>query len=410
MLRASPEADTLMIYADALMAEGDPRGEQIALELRKPDPERRALLMRWLASHLKLEPGGDHLHVTDEQWIPWLSWPIGEFCRGAAATCKMENAQSLVAAIITRPRPFMTRFKLIAGFDGPLVMDQRHVEAMPNLTELDLDGDFDLRGFRHPRVTKFYRRSWSCNGLRSWVWPVDLPNCEELVIDAKPWSPKVDPVTVTFVGLPKLRVMDVSACEPQYVAKQPDKTNLDVFRWLAGLPLLETLPKLRVPSVRTKEQARDLAAIIARAPQLEIEVVRMYTRASAGLELASSRVRFAAPWPWLPGDQEHAHWQYRLTAPGVELDMLSGAIGSGLERVWDHRDEAFREDWRTIWKALDASSRWFPKKLPFALVHRAFSGFTSEDIGSATWLRNDILALAGRVKPEQLVSVAPKPK
>jgi uncharacterized protein (TIGR02996 family) len=36
MLRASPDDDTLMIYADALIAEGDPRGELIALELRRP--------------------------------------------------------------------------------------------------------------------------------------------------------------------------------------------------------------------------------------------------------------------------------------------------------------------------------------------------------------------------------------
>src|SRR5688500_17092591 len=116
MLRDAPDDDTLMIYADALMADGDPRGELIALEMRRP--ERKPLLMRWLASHLALEPGGDHLYACDERWIPFLESPIGEFCRGVSASVRMENAQKLVDAIITKPRPFMTRFKLMAGFDG----------------------------------------------------------------------------------------------------------------------------------------------------------------------------------------------------------------------------------------------------------------------------------------------------
>jgi uncharacterized protein (TIGR02996 family) len=409
-LREAPDDDTLLIYADALMAAGDPRGELIALELRKP--ERRALLLRWLASHLKLAPGGDHLHVCDEGWIPFLDSPIGDFCRGAAATARMEHARELVAAIMKRPRPFMTYFQMMAGFDGPLVLDERHVTAMPNIEELDLDGDFDLRAFRHPSVKKFARRSWSCNGLRSWVWPVDLPNCEELVVDTKPWSKAVDQAKVTFAGLPKLRVLDVSECEPQFIAKsQPTYTNLDVFRWLVGLPMIPQLERLRVPSVRTREQAKLLATLIARAPKLHVEVARTYARCAEGLELASDRVRFAPPWPWLPAPAEPAHWQYRLIAPGgMTVDMLSGAIGSGLKRVFDTADEQFREDWRTIWNALDTCTRWSPKKLPWGLIVRAFEGFPHEDIGSATWLREEIMKLAGRIRPDALVSLAPKPK
>jgi len=407
LLREAPDDDTLSIYADALITEGDPRGELVALALR--DAERRPLLLRWLASHLRREPGGDHLFVYDESSIPFLASPMGDFCRGVSATLRMEKAQKLVEAITERPRPFMTRFKMTAGFEGPLVMDERHVAAMPNLVELELDGDFDLRRFRHPSVKKLDRKSWSCNGLRSWKWPLDLPSCEALVVDAKPWSPAIDPATITFAGLPKLRVLDVSECEPQFLGKRQNVTNLDVFRWLNKLPFIPQLDKLRVPSVRTRAQARDLATLVARAPRLEIEVARTYSRCAAGLELASERVRIAPPWPWLPDDEEHDHWEYRLTAPGgIRIDMLSGAIGSGLARVFDARDEAFREDWRTIWRALDRCSRWFPKKLPFGLLLRAFEGFPTEDIGSATWLRDKILALDGRIAPDQLVSLAPK--
>jgi hypothetical protein len=228
-LRATPDLATLAVYADLLADEGDPRGEQITIELQRP--ERHPLLLRWLASHLQLEPGGDHLFVTDEGWIPFLRTPIGEFCRGSAALARMENAKRLVDAIIEKPRPFMTRFKLTAGFDGPLVLDMRHVDAMPNLVELELDGDMDLRAFRHPRVKRLRRASWSLNGLQSWHLPLDLPNCEELTIDIKPWSEKFDHKRILFPGLPKLRVLDLSECEPQGIPKKnPDKrTNLDIL-------------------------------------------------------------------------------------------------------------------------------------------------------------------------------------
>lgn len=407
-LRALPDLASLAIYADLLMGEGDRRGEQIAIELRTP--ERHPLLLRWLASHLQLPPGGDHLHVTDETWIQFLDSPIGEFCRGASALARMENAQALVAAIARKPRPFMTRFKLTAGFDGPLVLDQRHVRAMPNLTELELDGDFDMRGFRHPSVTKLSRRAFSCNGLASWTRPIDLPACAELVIDPKPWLKKLDPRDVTFESLPALRVLDVSPYEQQFIPKMHIKewTNLDVFEWLVRLPLVARLEKVRVPSVRTKSDAKALAKLIEAAPKLEIEVVRMFSRCSAGTELASDRVSFPAPWPWLPDDLEHDHWEYRMTAGSdIMVKMLSGAIATGLERTFELRDEAYREDWRTIWRALDGCAKK-PQQVPFELLLRGFRGFPVDDIGSATWLRNEILALEGRISPTQLVTLQSK--
>lgn len=143
---------------------------------------------------------------------------------------------------------------------------------------------------------------------------------------------------------------------------------MDVHRWVARLPWLAQLETIRLPSVRTRSDARELAKDIV-----------------------------------------HDHWQYRLIGPrNIELDMLSGAIATGLERVFHRRDEQFRQDWRTIWNALDSCSRWFPKKLPFDLVLRAFEGLPGEDIGSATDLRTAVLALRGRITPDEIVQVAPK--
>jgi len=44
MLRAWPDDDTLLIYADALISESDRRGEQLVLDLRVP--ERRPLSLQ----------------------------------------------------------------------------------------------------------------------------------------------------------------------------------------------------------------------------------------------------------------------------------------------------------------------------------------------------------------------------
>jgi hypothetical protein len=402
-LRARPELATLAIYADMLIDEGDPRGDQIASEMRTP--ERVPLLLRWLASHLQLVPGGDHLTITDERWIPFLDSPIGEFCRGASAQVRMDNARLIVDAIARRRRPFMTRFKLSAGFAGPLVLDARHVAAMPNLTELELDGDFEIHLFRHPRVTKLVRAAFSCNGLESWTRKLDLPACVELVVDPQPWLKAVKPREVTFESLPALRVLDVSSIEPKSIPpREKAWTNLEVFEWLERLPLVSRLERLRVPSVRTRGDAKALRNLSERHPRLEIEVARTYTRCN--VEVASDRIRVPAPWPWLPGNMEHDHWTYTLTTPNnVVVKMLSAAIGNGLERVFDHHDEAFREAWRTIWTALDACTATKPQRLPFGLLERGFSGFPVEDIGSATYLRNEILALD--LPADQLVTLAP---
>lgn len=403
-LRERPDDATLAVYADLLMSEGDPRGEQIALELRRP--ERRPLLLRWLASHLQTEPGGDHLHAFDEEWIPFLRSPIGEFCRGVSGVARMENARALVDALIEKPRPFLTRFKLTAGFDGPLVLDERHVAAMPNLVELDIDGDYDLRRFRHPRVTKLRRASWSMNGLRSWVWPLDLPNCEELVVDAKPWSKRVDAADVTFDGLPRVRVLDVSECERKVLGKQPgDRVNLDVFAWLRDLPMITRLERVRVPSVGTSAQAMNLATLVARAPGLRVDVAHVHALRGG----ARSRERARA----LPGAVAMAA---RRSAHAVEVSD---------DGRWRHRRHDRRRDRLRARARVRRARRSVPRGLAHDLArarrqHRAAAGAVAVRF-AAPWRRRLSGArprlvghhppggtrLANRIPPEQLVSIAP---
>jgi hypothetical protein len=404
ILRATPDDfDTVAVYADALMTDGDPLGEQIAIELS--DPGRRPLLARWVAAHVT--PGSDDLLVTGQRSTELLHSPAGDFCRGVAAALRPLHADRLFEALALRLRPFVTRIQLVARF-GAIALDARHVAALPNLAVLDLDGDVDLRGFRHPGVKRLVRRSRDLSGLGSWSWPLDLPGCERLVVDVTPWS-TIDPASVTFEQLPALAMLDVSRCEPRHLAGKPDRTNLDVVRWVLGLPCLPRLRALRLPSVRTEASARQLRWLIARAPDTAIEIARSYARCAAGGELASTRVRFAPPWPWPPDDQLPDRPVYRLTGPGeVDLELRAAAITAALERVFDRRDEQFRDDWRRIWRALDTCSVRAPARLPFEIVARAFAGFTAPDAAAVGPLCDAILALRGEIEPGQPVELAPK--
>jgi hypothetical protein len=165
-----------------MMSEGDPRGELIALELRRP--ERWALLTRWLASHLRLEPGGDHLFVVSEH-VDWLDTPIGEFCRGISISQRIEDARKIVAAVAKRPRPWLTRIKIMAGF-GTLVLDDALRAAVPNLHELELIGAHDLRDFVHPTLQKLRRSVQSLEGGNELALAMYLPGVTHCTLELEP--------------------------------------------------------------------------------------------------------------------------------------------------------------------------------------------------------------------------------
>ena len=404
-LRVTADRDSLAIYADVLMAEGDPRGELIALELQRP--ERWPLLARWLASHLKVEPGGDHLHVTSKDYLSWLDEPIGEFCRGVSLLARIEDTQKAVAAIARRPRLWVTRIKLQPGF-GTLVLDEAFAAAVPNLVELEAIGGFDLRRFRHPTLSRLIRSINSLEGGESLELPMNLPAVTHCTLNLDPWKKEWHADRITLAGLPALRTLDLSPSDPTNWGNRPKFTRLDVFEWVRYLPVLPRLRSLVLPAVRSKKAAKHVAAIAEDHPALAIHVAQTYSRYMFALP---PRVTAAAPWPFPPDDEANTPWKYEVEAPGGTFEIFRRTLASTTQREFDSRDEAFRTAWRELYAALDVCDAKDKVVVAFGVLHRAIAAWRPGDrLESSEDIRARLVAAAKTVTDDQVVTIRVAPK
>jgi len=385
-----------------MMSEGDPRGELIALELRRP--ERWTLLTRWLASHLRLEPGGDHLYVAGN-YLDWLDEPIGEFCRGISVSARIEEARAIVAAVAKRPRPWLTRIKIMAGF-GTLALDDGFRAVVPNLYELELIGAHDLRAFVHPTVSKLRRSVNSLEGGNELALAMNLPAVSHCTLELEPWHDDWNSKHIMLHRLPALRTLDLAPSDPNgWGRNRKGFGHLDVFRWLRDLPVVAQLTSLIVPSVRTKDAAKHLRAIADAHPQLAIHIAQSYSRYPFG-EALQPRVTIAPPWPWPPSDEDQP-WEVRVTLPDRStFDMFYSSLASTPEREFATQTEEFRTMWRDMWAVLDACKKR-PTQIRFGLLHRAITAWRQGDPAeSSEEIRNRVVAAAQKVAPEQLVTIA----
>ena len=387
------------------MGEGDPRGELIALELRRP--ERWPLLERWLASHLKIEPGGDHLHVASADYLTWLDEPIGEFCRGVSLLARIEDAQRVVAAIAKRPRPWLTKIKLQPGF-GTLVLDEAFAAAVPNLVEFEAIGAFDLRRFHHPTLRRLIRSVNSLEGGETLELPMELPAVTDCALRLDPWKKKWRADRITLVGLPALRTLDLSASDPDGWGNRNGFIRLDVFEWVRYLPTLSRLRSLVLPAVRSKAAAKHVAAIAEDHPALAIHVAQTYSRYTFALP---ARVTVAAAWPFPPNDESSDPWQYEVVAPGTSFLVLRGTLESATKREFDSRDDAFRAAWRELYAALDVCDAKDTVAVAFGVLRRAIAAWRPGDpLESSEDIRATVVAVARTVTDDQVVTIRVAPK
>lgn len=181
-LAAGLERDTLAIYADLLLAEGDPRGELIALDLQIEAHGTTTELVARRASLLAALLG--HLRPLESPHLPWvgdavargfvdelvidaedanacerlpaiLGSALGPYLRGITIRGDggfLERALGLVAR---GEHAWLEQLALVkrAGGDSPVVGDAtvaRAVGAMPRLRRLAAQGPRVLEEFLHP--------------------------------------------------------------------------------------------------------------------------------------------------------------------------------------------------------------------------------------------------------------------
>jgi hypothetical protein len=170
--------DDLSVYADHLLAQGDPRGELIALDLA-PAPNnadwvarRRAVITRWLGNELGLRAYGvikhGFIHDLDDGkglgtlTAPLLDSPAGTYVRSFASRGPATKVRATLARLAARERPWLTRL-FVAVRSGPMrepsvnpATGDALVAATPRLQELDVRGRRVFGDLAHPTLRRLH--------------------------------------------------------------------------------------------------------------------------------------------------------------------------------------------------------------------------------------------------------------
>ena len=407
-LLASWDRETLAVYADHLQAQGDPRGELIALDLElasRSTPElvarRTSLMTAWLG---RLVPSNPH--------TPWVgdSFKFG-FVENLVLEDDEEAAARLAQVLATPLAPYLKRVTIrgdaahvaemmrglseaehphawltdlvVRCWSGTVATDvvARWIEMTPALSRLEVQGHEVFEQFSHPGVQRL--KLTGVHALPGVFTAESLPNVRELDLAfdqpydgehyTHPVSGPIEPLQ-----LPALRVLDLSRNEPEAIRTPyggdpdidyyddgdddaPAGTALDAREVLAVQPIRMQLTHLELPSIRSRQELERLEAIVGHMHALEeIEVSRAhYFKLPA--KLATSKARFVRPasWPW-PKVSEIPHGDgLHVVIPGSRSgDTVPIAdAASVMERRFEELDAEARFAWTRFWAFVDELGR-----------------------------------------------------
>lgn len=177
-LLACWNADDLTVYADHLLADGDPRGELIALDLQPApgSPEwaarRQAALRAWLGSELAARAHamvrfGFVQELDDGKGAaaavagPLLDSPAGAFVRSFTTRGPATKVRASLQRLGARPRPLLTGLRIAirgAGREPAIgaVQTEALIAATPRLAELEVGGRRVFGAFPHPALRRMH--------------------------------------------------------------------------------------------------------------------------------------------------------------------------------------------------------------------------------------------------------------
>jgi hypothetical protein len=285
-LRESFDRGQLAVYADALQAQGDPRGELIALDLEcdagSPSDElvarRRELLHPCVPDHAGIRCRHGFVDVVDAVPTPLLDTlllgPFGRYLRSLTIAASAKDIRCVAMTLALHRRPWLEQLTIAqVGWGSvqlPSKLATRLVLALPRLKTLRVTGTN--------------------------VFPlVPLPTVEQLTatpigavaaLTALPlggYLPAVTALDTTLIAgyrpglshsnqhaalprsqLPALRSLDLSR-----TTNIPANSGIDVFRFVAQLEVASQLRELRLPALQHVEQAVALQGALDRMPDLQ---------------------------------------------------------------------------------------------------------------------------------------------
>ncbi len=404
-LLASWDRETLAVYADHLQAQGDPRGELIALDLElvnRSTPElvarRTSLMTGWLG---RLVPSNPHTPWIGDSFrfgfvddlvleaeedaatrlVQVLASPLAPYLKRVTIRGDIAHATEMLRGLATddREHPWLTELGVKCSGAGPIDPEvvARWIAATPALHKLDVQGrdvfaQFPHAGLKRLRITGSHAIPglYSAEGSPANVAELNLAfdqpyDAEAYDYNAPPPSP------IEALELPALRTLDLSRNEPENLRRQayqdpdvdyepedagatPPVTALEV---LAMQPLRTQLTHLKLPSLRSLQELERLEHIVGHMPALvEVEIKRAHYF-KLPPKLATTKARFVRPagWPW-PRVSEIPHDDaLHVLVPGSRSgDTVSLADAAAvMERRFEELDADARFAWTRFWAFVD---------------------------------------------------------
>lgn len=385
-LAAAWDTDTLAVYADHLQAEGDVRGELIALDLEiaahgsssELAKRRTSLLYAWLGALVPVDNVhaswvGDSLRFGFVEELVFrgdepnalarlaqvLASPAGPYVRGLMLTGTPDELAAALRAIATRTHPFLARLALRAAHAGPIAADAvtAALAAMPRLAELELHRGA-VAAVSNPairRLVLYGRDSYVALGegaafpavtdlaidlATAEAWDPDDAFLAEDDLDAEP-APR-DEIPLPRVAFPALVRLDLGA-----------GTELDpALRFLRELDARTHVEHLVIPALRSAGERAELAAALRDLPALatiELAHGSYYDPP----DLPAVRFTGAAPWPWPTPDRARGRGVlvYQPRAKFGDPVALGTAV-LVMERVFEALPRPARAAWTRLWTAI----------------------------------------------------------
>jgi len=366
---------TLAVYADHLQAQGDVRGELIAIDLEIAQrgttatllTRRSELLHTWLGRLVAFDVADsfrfgflERVELRPEYLAALLAHPAGRYVRGLALRGSNRELEAALAALAAGTHAWLATLALRNWNDDALIdiaVAARIIPATPALARLELRGVPMLDELPHPHVRELALTGTNTfNGIYGDGPP--LPGARVLDIafdeDAIAEEPTVDRrLMVSELRLPALTALDLSRNEPL----DPEDGSFIVrgqslWSFLGHQELRRQLTHLKLPALRNDHDTAELMDVLASMPLLEhVELARGHSYEVPTLYHARAQFTIASPWPWpARGAAEHL----RVTIPGArapEQAQLHIAIAA-MPDVWAHLPDDARAAWTAVWGAL----------------------------------------------------------
>jgi hypothetical protein len=390
------DAEHLSVYGDYLQSIGDPRGDLIAFDLSELDDARRRdqLIAEWLGgattdllATATIELGfitdlyldGDDLGSA-RRLDAILAGPGAPYLRGVTIRGGAVWTQLALRKLVTRPHVWLQRLSIqvtrqttfVSTLQGtlettvqrtvplssPVVTDALATSlsrATPRLEQLEVWGRHVFGELAHDALRSLCVTGYDAVGSLLGTGGARLPAVAVLDLafhvegDGVPVDRNVLDIMLAPERLPRLRRLDLSRNEPGTVAPHYLGGRIDASWFFAHRAVRRQLTHVRLPSVRSQDQADRITSAVADMAALrELSIVRSYRRLPH-VTLPSIAAE-PTPFTWLPANLAAEVLHAEVPTAGFLLPLPPLVLW--LEQYFEALPVAVRTTWLELFDSL----------------------------------------------------------